>query len=185
MAWSTSCHDLFLRPNSIPSLVTAEIVQAHGCSNVGSVSICYKPSLFNAHTMILIVHIFMNVNKLCLNQTLARFGYCCDCQSMSVYRTLCLQVCVCVCVCVCWLVGWLVLRMMECSRGCIVKRVEPVLRNCEIFIIIIIIIVQTQYSRNAGLLWLLCLYTFLCNFVSCSTISGMAYLALSVKLRNT
>ena len=31
-------------------------------------SIYYKPSLFNAHTMILIVHIFMNVNKLCLNQ---------------------------------------------------------------------------------------------------------------------
>ena len=34
-----------------------------------SVSIYYKPSLFNAHIMILIVHIFMNVNKLCLNQT--------------------------------------------------------------------------------------------------------------------
>ena len=32
-------------------------------------SIYYKPSLFNAHTMILIVHIFMNVNKLCLNKT--------------------------------------------------------------------------------------------------------------------
>ena len=32
------------------------------------VSICYKPSLFNVHTMILIVHIFMNVNTLCLNQ---------------------------------------------------------------------------------------------------------------------
>ena len=32
------------------------------------VSIYYKPSLFNAHTMILIVHIFMNANKLCLNQ---------------------------------------------------------------------------------------------------------------------
>ena len=32
------------------------------------VSIYYKPSLFNAHTMILIVRIFMNVNKLCLNQ---------------------------------------------------------------------------------------------------------------------
>ena len=32
------------------------------------VSIYYKPSLFKAHTMILIVHIFMNVNKLCLNQ---------------------------------------------------------------------------------------------------------------------
>ena len=32
------------------------------------VSIYYKPSLFNAHTMILIVYIFMNVNKLCLNQ---------------------------------------------------------------------------------------------------------------------
>ena len=30
------------------------------------VSIYYTPSLFNAHTMILIVHIFMNVNKLCL-----------------------------------------------------------------------------------------------------------------------
>ena len=30
------------------------------------VSIYYKPSLFNVHTMILIVHIFMNVNKLCL-----------------------------------------------------------------------------------------------------------------------
>ena len=27
------------------------------------VSIYYKPSLFNAHTTILIVHIFMNVNK--------------------------------------------------------------------------------------------------------------------------
>ena len=33
------------------------------------VSIYYKPSLFNARTMILIVHIFMNVNKLCLNQS--------------------------------------------------------------------------------------------------------------------
>ena len=33
------------------------------------VSIYYKPRLFNAHTMILIVHIVMNVNKLCLNQT--------------------------------------------------------------------------------------------------------------------
>ena len=32
------------------------------------VSIYYKPSLFNAHTMIFIVHIFMNVNKICLNQ---------------------------------------------------------------------------------------------------------------------
>ena len=32
------------------------------------VSIYYKPSLFNAHTVILFVHIFMNVNKLCLNQ---------------------------------------------------------------------------------------------------------------------
>ena len=31
------------------------------------VSIYYKPSLFYAHTMILIVHIFMTVNKLCLN----------------------------------------------------------------------------------------------------------------------
>ena len=31
------------------------------------VSIYYKPSLFKAHTMILIVHIFINVNKLCLN----------------------------------------------------------------------------------------------------------------------
>ena len=31
------------------------------------VSIYYKPSLFNAHTMILIFHIFMNVNKLCFN----------------------------------------------------------------------------------------------------------------------
>jgi len=28
------------------------------------VSIYYRPSLFNAHTMILIVHIFMNLNKL-------------------------------------------------------------------------------------------------------------------------
>ena len=34
-------------------------------------SIYYKPSS-NAHTMILIVHIFMNVNKLCLNQTTRR-----------------------------------------------------------------------------------------------------------------
>ena len=32
------------------------------------VSIYYKPSLFNAHTMSLIVHIFMKVNKLCLNE---------------------------------------------------------------------------------------------------------------------
>ena len=32
------------------------------------VSIYYKPSLFNAHTMILIVHIFMNANKVCLKQ---------------------------------------------------------------------------------------------------------------------
>ena len=32
------------------------------------VSIYYKLSLFNAHTMILIYHIFINVNKLCLNQ---------------------------------------------------------------------------------------------------------------------
>ena len=33
------------------------------------VSIYYMLSLFNAHTMFLIVHIFMNVNKLCSNQT--------------------------------------------------------------------------------------------------------------------
>ena len=33
------------------------------------VSIYYKPSLFSAHTMILIVRIFMNKNKLCLNHT--------------------------------------------------------------------------------------------------------------------
>ena len=32
-------------------------------------SIYYELSLFDAHTMILIVHSFMNVNKLCLNQT--------------------------------------------------------------------------------------------------------------------
>ena len=32
-------------------------------------SIYYKRSLFNAHTMILIVYIFISVNKLCLNQT--------------------------------------------------------------------------------------------------------------------
>ena len=32
------------------------------------VSIYYKPSLLNAHTVIVIVHIFMNANKLCLNQ---------------------------------------------------------------------------------------------------------------------
>ena len=30
----------------------------------------HKSSLFNAHTMILIVNIFMNANKLCLNQEL-------------------------------------------------------------------------------------------------------------------
>ena len=33
------------------------------------VSIYYKPSLFNVHTMILIVRIFVNVNKLCSNHT--------------------------------------------------------------------------------------------------------------------
>ena len=32
------------------------------------VSIYYKPSLLNALTMTLFVHIFMNANKLCLNQ---------------------------------------------------------------------------------------------------------------------
>ena len=32
------------------------------------VSIYYKLSLFNAHTVILIVHILMNVNKLWFNQ---------------------------------------------------------------------------------------------------------------------
>ena len=32
------------------------------------VSVYYKLNLFNAHAMILIFHIFMNVNKLCLNQ---------------------------------------------------------------------------------------------------------------------
>ena len=34
------------------------------------VSIYYKPSLFNAHAMILIFHVFMHVNKLCLDQQL-------------------------------------------------------------------------------------------------------------------
>ena len=33
------------------------------------VSIYYKLSLFNAHTVISIFHILMNVNKLCLNQS--------------------------------------------------------------------------------------------------------------------
>ena len=40
------------------------------CRSLSAVSIYYKLSLFNAHTVILIVHIFMNVNKLCLNQVL-------------------------------------------------------------------------------------------------------------------
>ena len=35
------------------------------------VSIYYQLSLFNAHAVILIVHIFMNVNKLCLNKQTA------------------------------------------------------------------------------------------------------------------
>ena len=39
------------------------------------VSIYYKPSLFNAHTMIFIVHIFMNVNKLCLKQRSCNCDY--------------------------------------------------------------------------------------------------------------
>ena len=38
------------------------------------VIIYYKPSLFNAHTMIFIVHILMNVNKLCLNQRISVKG---------------------------------------------------------------------------------------------------------------
>ena len=38
------------------------------------VSIYSKPSLFNAHTMILIVHIFMNANKLYLNQGAGKRG---------------------------------------------------------------------------------------------------------------
>ena len=49
------------------------------------------PSLFNAHTMILIVHIFMNVNKLCLNQpcalknALTRFIVLCRIAGMHAY----------------------------------------------------------------------------------------------------
>ena len=39
------------------------------------VSIYYELSLFNAHTMILIVHIFMNVNQLCLNQLYNTAGH--------------------------------------------------------------------------------------------------------------
>ena len=35
------------------------------------VRIYYKPSLFNAHAMILIFYVFMHVNKLCLDQQLA------------------------------------------------------------------------------------------------------------------
>ena len=38
------------------------------------VSIYYKLCLLNAHTMLLIVHIFMNVNKLCLKQRGKRDG---------------------------------------------------------------------------------------------------------------
>ena len=50
-------------------LVTPRVpAGANSTQVVNELSIYYKPSLFNAHTMILIVHIFMNVNKLCLNQ---------------------------------------------------------------------------------------------------------------------
>ena len=36
------------------------------------VSVYYKPSLFNAHAVILFVHIYLNVNELCLNQRAPR-----------------------------------------------------------------------------------------------------------------
>ena len=57
------------------------------------VSIYYKPSLFNAHTMIFIVHIFMNVNKLCLNQGAERVRHWTQCptqgrQVTSDFRTI-------------------------------------------------------------------------------------------------
>ena len=42
----------------------------HDVRSAATVSFYYKLSLFNAHTMILIFHIFMNVNKLCLNELL-------------------------------------------------------------------------------------------------------------------
>ena len=37
-------------------------------------SVYYKPSLFNAHAMITVVHIYTNVNKLCLNQAFSGAG---------------------------------------------------------------------------------------------------------------
>ena len=47
------------------------------------VSTNYKPGLFNAHTMIFIVHISTNVNKLCLNHFILT-------ATATVYITMCI-----------------------------------------------------------------------------------------------
>ena len=56
------------------------------------VSVYYKRSLFHAHVMILILHIFMNVNKPRLNQTRSVFGpgsWPLRCAPLSVSHTWC------------------------------------------------------------------------------------------------
>ena len=50
-------------------------------------SIYYKRSLFNAHTKILIVYIFINVNKLCLNQTATMTTTTAAATTMNLFRS--------------------------------------------------------------------------------------------------
>ena len=52
-----------------PSAVRVRVLQNELISKSCLSPFYYKSSLFNAHTMILIVDTFMTVNKLCLNQT--------------------------------------------------------------------------------------------------------------------
>ena len=49
-------------------LIVFGLTAGVGCVVSRTVSIYYKLSLFNAHAMILIFHVFVKANKLCFSQ---------------------------------------------------------------------------------------------------------------------
>ena len=55
--------------------LTLKCVHAHLCYMNNANVKCYELSLFNAHAKILIFHIFMNVNKLCLINQQRKEGF--------------------------------------------------------------------------------------------------------------
>lgn len=77
------CERYSVQRRGVPARSCRRDVTKAGFEVPTLVSVCCKPSLFNSHVLVMLAHIYMNVNKLGLNQLPALIGgggLRCDCR---------------------------------------------------------------------------------------------------------